>query len=80
VSYELYDGPLLTSADASWGDAPAYHTPAREFVYPVRRVLELTGLAWLHTPEDCPGREEYGTKWFFDGTVLVCLGCGLDST
>lgn len=75
-----YIGPLLRTTDVFWGDVPQYHTPDREFVYPGRRVLDLPLFSWPHAPEDCPGGEEYGTKWLFDDTILVCTGCGLDST
>lgn len=71
---------LIGKDDVSWGDEAAYHTPDREFVYPGRKVLQLTGLSWPHVPEECPGHAEYGTQWLLEDTVLVCRGCGLDST
>jgi hypothetical protein len=70
----------LDAEDATWGDAPSYHTPDREFVYPGRCVLVFPDHEWPHIPEDCPGSLEYGTQWYLEDTVLVCLGCGLDST
>lgn len=75
-----FNHALLGRDDASWGAEASYHTPDREFVYPGRKVLELPLFSWPHTPEECPGSAEFGTEWFFEGTVLVCKGCGLDST
>ncbi|MFA7264929.1 MAG: hypothetical protein WC054_01340 [Candidatus Nanopelagicales bacterium] len=77
----MYTPTDLTSFnDASWGDAPAYHSPWRQFVYPGRRVLVMQGVTWPRTPEECPGADEFGTQWLFEDTILVCRGCGLDST
>ena len=64
----------------SWGDEAQYHTPDREFVYPGRRVLLIVNWTWPCTPEECPGDEQYVTNWMLSGRVLVCSGCGLDST
>lgn len=75
-----FNDALIGRDDATWGDEPRFHTPDREYVYPGRKVLVLTGHEWPHTPEECPGQSDFGTEWFFDGTVLVCKGCGLDST
>jgi hypothetical protein len=80
VSNPPYVGPLVSTADVSWGDVPAYHTPHREYVVQWRRVLELPGFSWPYTPEDCLGSPEYGTKWLFEDTVQVCTGCGLNTT
>jgi hypothetical protein len=71
---------LREHPDASWGDDAAYHTPQRDYVYPGRKVLVLRGRDWAHTPEECPGDEEFSTEWVLDDTILVCRGCGLDST
>jgi hypothetical protein len=80
---EPYDGSEidLSQFQAEWGEQADYHTPYREFVWPGRRVLVIPGFpSWPYTPEDCPGTQEYGTRWLLDDSVLVCMGCGLDST
>lgn len=63
-----------------WGEEAAYHTPAREYVFPGRRVLQPPVGTWAYEPADCPGQAEVPTKWYLNDQVLVCWGCGLDSS
>ena len=74
-----YAPPDLTGTAITWADEePAYHG-AGESVAPGRRVAIVPGRIWPSTPEDCPaGLGE--TEWLAGGTLLVCTGCGLDST
>jgi hypothetical protein len=71
---------LIGPEDGVWGREARFHTPDREYVFPGRKILELTGHEWPHSPEECPGQAEYGTQWLMEDTILVCKGCGLDST
>jgi hypothetical protein len=77
---QVYLNPKLIGGEAQWGEEVDFHTPARLYVFPGRRILDLPCLIWPHTPEDCPGGEDYGGTWLFEDTVLVCSGCGLDCT
>jgi hypothetical protein len=70
---------LIGPGDVSYGDAPRWHGPDQEYVYPGRRVVELTLWDWPSTPENCEAAFN-DTTWLLEGTVLVCNGCGLDST
>lgn len=80
MAFPYLNPALIGRDDATWGEEARFHTPDRRYVYPGRKVLELTGLEWPHAPEECPGTDEYGTEWLLENTVLVCKGCGLDAT
>jgi hypothetical protein len=80
-----YEPPDITATAITWGDEAEHH--GGEFVYPGRRVALIPGRVWPNSPEDCPnGAFEMSdpstphTEWLAGGTLLVCLGCGLDST
>jgi len=77
-----YDPPELPDG-VTWRDAAVgYHTPGGGFVYDGRRVVEIPGRTWpAARPEECSVEPwiEQG-EWLFDGTLLVCPGCGLDCT
>lgn len=85
-----YEPPDLTGTAITWGDEePAFHGVGdlREVVYPGRRVAIVPGRIWPCTPETCdmpeyhPGvPDRLRTEWLAGGRLLVCLGCGLDST
>jgi hypothetical protein len=77
-----YQPPDLAGTDLSWEDREiaTHGAPGdRVFVYPGRRVVRVPGRVWPSEPEECTaGLTE--TEWLAGGTLLVCLGCGLDST
>ena len=50
----------------------------QEWVGGDRRVVNPDERTFPHTVESCCG--DHGTEWLFDGKVLICKGCGLDST
>ena len=80
-----YEPPSLDGTAITWGDEPEHH--GGEFVFPGRRVAVIPGRIWPSAPEECPhGAFELSnpavphTEWLAGGTLLVCTGCGLDST
>lgn len=78
-----YAPPDLTGTAITWADEePAFHGADemdRTVVYPGRRVAIIPGRIWPSTPEECTaGQGE--TEWLAGERLLVCLGCGLDST
>lgn len=92
----LYQPPDLTGTALSLRDhAVAHHGDAPadpEFVWPGRRVIDVPGHTWpAARPEQCSDLSDRGV--WLDSTgntsdpgagpgpvVLVCPGCGLDST
>jgi hypothetical protein len=44
-----------------------------------RKVLDLHGRKFPHTPETCL-TDLYSCKWTDDNMALMCTGCGLDCT
>lgn len=74
---DLYEPPDLTGTAITWGEEPQHHAGDR--VYPGRRVAVIPGRVWPNTPEQCIA-DTFDTEWLAGDTLLVCLGCGLDST
>jgi hypothetical protein len=76
----VYEPPDLTGTPLRYRDSEVTsHGPDREYVYPGRRVVEIPGHTWpAARPEDCTDTSHTG-HWLTD-RVLVCRGCGLDST
>ena len=75
-----YQPPDLVGTPLTYRDSDVTcHGPDREYVYPGRRVVDIPGHIWpAARPEDCTDTSQTG-EWLND-RVLVCPGCGLDST
>lgn len=44
-------------------------------------VVYLEGRTYKYTPQNCEMESLQGhTEWVLDGTILICIGCGLDCT
>jgi hypothetical protein len=79
--FPRYQRPQLPEG-YQWGHQPRLHgvdEVDREQVYPGRAVLIGPGLDWPHVPEACEDTSGTG-MWMLDDQVMVCRGCGLDST
>lgn len=72
-----YEPPDLAGTAITWGDEPAHH--GGEFVFPGRRVAVIPGRIWPNAPEECTAGQ-FDTEWLAGNRLLVCTGCGLDST
>lgn len=80
--YDVSGLPLLPEG-WTWGHQPEWHggSPGAHFehVAPGRAVLDIPGRSWPWLPEECEDATGQG-QWLLDGQILVCRGCGLDST
>jgi len=57
----------------------AGHGPDLDCIAPGRTVVTVPGRTWLYPPAQCPmGNTD--TEWLDGGSILVCVGCGLDGT
>lgn len=46
-----------------------------------KETIGVDGFEWLYKPWNCEfADKKYKTRWVKNGTILVCLGCGLDCT
>lgn len=77
---EHYQVPDLSGTPLSYRDEDVTsHGPDRTYVAPGRRVVEVPGRTWpARRPEECADDAVIG-EWLYE-RVLVCPGCGLDST
>lgn len=75
-----YQAPDLTGTPLRYRDGHVTsHGPDQQYVCPGRRVVEIPGHTWpAARPEDCTDTSLTG-QWLTN-RVLVCPGCGLDST
>lgn len=58
---------------------PAGHGPGLDYIAPGRTVVTVPGRTWPYQPELCPMGDK-DTEWLDGGSILVCVGCGLDGT
>jgi hypothetical protein len=46
-----------------------------------RPVVAVEGRTYPFTPDTCELADEPNhTEWIKDGTILICIGCGIDGT
>jgi hypothetical protein len=76
-----YQGPDLAGTGLTYRPGAVEHHGSEEtFVWPGRQVVDVPGRTWpAARPEECTDETNAG-EWLGDGAVLVCPGCGLDST
>lgn len=70
----------MAAVGATWSPTDAtHHGEFGESIYPGRQVLDLPGIVWPHTPDECTHADLPG-RWVLDGQILICDGCGIDCT
>ncbi|MFC9664901.1 hypothetical protein ACFVJ5_32140 [Nocardia sp. NPDC127606] len=76
MSYPLHELPDLSSLGGEWATVTvadcAWGHPVQ-----VGRAM-FPDHEWPYEPRKCPW--DMPTAWYLDGSVLICLGCGVDGT
>lgn len=78
--YDRSGIPDLSEIGGQWDPRqPAYHGADHGYIAPGRLVARIPGRSWPNTPEECTAVQSPG-EWICEGRVMVCSGCGVDST